>query len=81
MRGAASGLPKSPAEWDAEYRTGSWDYLEGIGERSHHMVILGYILGLNRRRRVLDVGCGTGSLLELGRNFPCPCTTVLTLPG
>lgn len=64
------GLPKSQATWDAEYSAGSWNYLEGMSERSRHMVALGYILGLEGQRRVLDVGCGAGGLLELGKHLP-----------
>lgn len=64
------GLPKSQATWDAEYSAGSWNYLEGMSERSRHMIALGHILGLEGQRRVLDVGCGAGGLLELGKHFP-----------
>lgn len=64
------GQPKSPATLDAEYRSGAWNYLDGLPERSRHMIALGYIMGLEGPRRVLDVGCGTGGFLELGENFP-----------
>jgi SAM-dependent methyltransferase len=64
------GLPKSQSRWDAEYSNGSWKYLDGMPERSRQMVALGYILGLEGQRRVLDVGCGTAGFLELGKNFP-----------
>lgn len=63
------GLPKPQAVWDEEYRNGSWDFLEIQAERSHHMVILGFILGMGENRTVLDAGCGTGGLLHLGRKF------------
>lgn len=63
------GLPKSQQAWDDEYRDGSWNFLDGLSERSHHMVVLGFVLGMGEDRRVLDVGCGTGGLLDLGRKF------------
>lgn len=64
------GQPKSPAALDAEYRAGTWSYLDSLPERSRHMIALGYMIGREGPRRVLDVGCGTGGLLELGENFP-----------
>ena len=54
---------------DAEHQSGTWDYLHGLSERPRHMVALGYIIGLDGPRRVLDIGCGTGSFLELAQHF------------
>lgn len=64
------GQPKSPAALDAEYCAGTWSYLDGLPERTRHMITLGYIIGGDEPRRVLDIGCGTGGFLELGENFP-----------
>lgn len=63
------GQPKSAATLDTEYRSGIWNYLEGLSEQPRHMVALGYIIGLSGSPRVLDVGCGTGMFLELGKHF------------
>ncbi len=64
------GQQKSPAMLDSEYQSGTWDYLDGLGERPRHLVALGYIIGLDGPRRVLDIGCGTGSFLESAQHFP-----------
>ncbi len=40
------GHPKIPAAWDADYRAGYWEYLDGLNERSRNMVVLGYLAGL-----------------------------------
>lgn len=64
------GRPRSRAEWNADYRRGRWDYLEGLPERSRQMIVLGYLLGRAPRPRVLDVGCGTGGFLATAPLFP-----------
>lgn len=63
------GLPKPKSVWEDEYRNGSWDFLETLAERSHHMVVLGFVLGMGENKSVLDVGCGPGGLLHLARKF------------
>lgn len=63
------GLPKTAAQWEVEYADGDWAYLEGMAERSHHMVILGYLLAGFDRPSVLDAGCGAGTLLQLLGGF------------
>lgn len=62
-------MPKPQPVWNEEFRKGSWDFLETMQESSHHMVVLGYVLGAGDNRSVLDVGCATGGLLHLARKF------------
>lgn len=64
------GQPKDPAALDAEYRSGTWDYLDGLTERARHLVALGYIIDIEGPPRVLDIGCGTGAFLEFAKGFP-----------
>lgn len=63
------GYRKSREQWDREYREGEWKFLDGLAERSHHMVLLGYVLGQGEPKKILDVGCGTGGLLDRARKF------------
>lgn len=63
------GVSKPQQVWEEEFRSGSWDFLESMEERSHHMVVLGYVLGVGDNKSVLDVGCATGGLLHLARKF------------
>ena len=59
------GRPVPLRTWEHQYQTGGWDYLDGLDELSHYMVIVGYAtLGLERPD-ILDVGCGHGRLLQL----------------
>lgn len=51
--------------WDAEFKRGGWDYLFGLDELAHYMIIVGYVAHLTTMPRVLDVGCGNGRLFQL----------------
>lgn len=51
--------------WDKEYASGGWDRLDSSDELARYAAILGYVTRLAPRPAVLDVGCGTGKLLEL----------------
>lgn len=64
------GNSRTREDWDADYLKGSWDYLGSIAERSHHMVVLGYVTSWQDSVRVLDAGCGDGGLLALAWNYP-----------
>lgn len=57
------------ADWNDEYRSGHWDYLDGASERGHYMLVLGYIVGHRNAPAVLDVGCGNGVLFDLLQRF------------
>ena len=51
--------------WDQEYKAGRWDFLSELSEMPRYAVIAGCLkLMSTKGSRVLDVGCGTGLLLE-----------------
>jgi 2-polyprenyl-3-methyl-5-hydroxy-6-metoxy-1,4-benzoquinol methylase len=51
--------------WDAEYASGSWDYLGSLNELGRYSAIVGYCREFNPRAAVLDIGCGDGILQRL----------------
>jgi 2-polyprenyl-3-methyl-5-hydroxy-6-metoxy-1,4-benzoquinol methylase len=55
----------SQATWDSEYARGDWETLNSDDEFARYAVILGHVLRLPARAALLDVGCGSGRLLEL----------------
>jgi len=55
--------------WDDEYRSGKWAYLAAISEDAHHQVVAGYAHALKPNARLLDVGCGEGTLNAALRRF------------
>jgi 2-polyprenyl-6-hydroxyphenyl methylase/3-demethylubiquinone-9 3-methyltransferase len=59
------GTASSPAEkWDAEYRTGRWDYLTSLEQAPRYAVLAAWCRRLCSSPSVLDIGCGEGLLLE-----------------
>lgn len=52
------------AGWDREYAEGHWDRFEAPRESARYRVIAGFSAHLHPRR-VLEVGCGSGTLLRL----------------
>ena len=54
--------PQDADRWDAQYASGSWRFLEGLGNLPHNMVISGYVVHFQTGGSVLDVGCGEGVL-------------------
>jgi 2-polyprenyl-6-hydroxyphenyl methylase/3-demethylubiquinone-9 3-methyltransferase len=54
-----------PAQWDAEYASGRWDYLHSVAELARYSVIVGYCRRHKPAASVLDVGCGAGILRQL----------------
>ncbi|MDQ1725734.1 MAG: hypothetical protein QOG52_2762, partial [Frankiaceae bacterium] len=59
------GRPRPPADWDAEYESGHWNFLDSTREMGHYEIIAAYVDDLTDRPRVLDVGCGHGRLYRL----------------
>lgn len=57
-------IPTDPQQWDAEYASGRWNQLSGLGELAHYSVIAGYCHYLKPKAAILDVGCGDGVLLD-----------------
>lgn len=58
------GSPESAAVWDAQYRSGGWDYLESEDELAHYLAICELYQRHLQGHTVLDIGCGTGILLR-----------------
>jgi SAM-dependent methyltransferase len=52
----------SKTEWDKQYQTGRWDFLDGVAELAHHSVIAGYVKRFGLEKSVLDVCSGAGTL-------------------
>lgn len=52
------------ADWDGMFRQGQWDYLHDANEMPRYAVIAGYAHRFLGTGRLLDVGCGTGVLVE-----------------
>lgn len=50
--------------WNTEFAAGKWSWLHNLDELAHHGVLSSYIAFLKPQARVLDVGCGTGTLYE-----------------
>lgn len=47
---------------EAEYRSGTWDYLWGIEELARFSVVAGYCHHLRPGASILEIGCGEGIL-------------------
>jgi SAM-dependent methyltransferase len=51
--------------WNREYKRGDWDLLDSDEQLVHTVIILGHVLNASKRLRILEVGCGSGRLLQL----------------
>ena len=63
------GNPAAKGLWDTQYQEEKWEFLNGLDEMAHYMIIHGYIqLAAERQGKksltLLDVGCGHGQLLR-----------------
>lgn len=54
-------------KWERNYAAGSWDFLDSLSQRGRHYAIAGIVVDRHpdERVRVLDVGCGLGTLYPL----------------
>jgi 2-polyprenyl-3-methyl-5-hydroxy-6-metoxy-1,4-benzoquinol methylase len=51
--------------WDEQYNNGTWDYLDGPGEKEHYEEIWNQIRKSEKSvHEILDFGCGSGTLLS-----------------
>ena len=55
-------LPYRKRDWDVEYGSGSWNYLENTCELVRYSAVIGYYTHYWQGGTVLDVGCGSGVL-------------------
>lgn len=68
IRGRGNRKPRS--QWEEQYRSGYWRYLDSAAEIAHYMVIVGYVQQFSPNPAVLDVGCGHGRLFQLLHPYP-----------
>jgi len=52
------------ATWEREYAEGAWSRLGAGGDADRYAIILGHLLRRATTSSLLDVGCGSGHLLE-----------------
>lgn len=50
--------------WESQYASGAWDYLGGADEAEHYLAIARFCRRHLPRGALLDIGCGTGILLD-----------------
>ncbi len=48
------------AEWDAEYRSGRWDFLGSLTESGRSGILASWLAETGSQASILDVGCGEG---------------------
>ncbi len=64
------GYREPRAQWEEQYRSGHWSYLDSASEIARYMVIVGYVQQFCPNPTVLDVGCGHGRLFQLLHPYP-----------
>lgn len=59
----------SGAVWDREYARGDWDRLNADSELGRYAIVLAHVCRQSVRPSVLDIGCGSGRLLQMISRF------------
>ncbi len=67
------GQPQPIEELNEMYTSGKWDFLDSMDEMANYMVAVGYVRylakSLKKEPKILDLGCGTGNLVDLMSGF------------
>lgn len=58
------GAPAERDVWENQYASGAWDYLAGADEAGHDLAIARFCQRHVSHGALLDIGCGTGILLD-----------------
>jgi SAM-dependent methyltransferase len=61
--------PVAKEVWEAQYRSGGWEFMRRLDELARYSVIAGYLHHLKPGGSVLDVGSGEGLLADHLRPF------------
>src|ERR1700720_4833296 len=57
-------LPVSKQDWEAQYKSGYWMYLNDLHEAPRYAVLGVLLQSLGANGSIVDIGCGTGILLR-----------------
>ena len=56
-------------QWEGQYSSGGWSFLNTIHEAAHYSIITGYLDYFKKHDLILDVGCGEGVLQQRIQNI------------
>jgi SAM-dependent methyltransferase len=56
-------------EWDLEYKSLKWNYLENLEEIGRNSLIVSILSRLPKGFDILDLGCGQGTLFKLSQHL------------
>jgi ubiquinone/menaquinone biosynthesis C-methylase UbiE len=55
--------------WDSEYASGFGERLKLPGEAEHHRKLVELLVEAGKNKKILDVGCGEGLILDYLKNY------------